>query len=80
LANLLNFNIERSNFSYTSSSTGAAFLAGLGSNVFTKLDQLSSMRQVTDIFKPNESFESYEYEISQWEKALKRFFNWYTPT
>ena len=76
LANLLNFPIERSNFSYTSSTCGAAFLAGLGVNIFHKLEDLNSIREVTETFKPNESNNDYDFEIDQWKNAVKRFVNW----
>ncbi len=75
LANLLNFNIERSNFSYSSSSVGAAFLAGLGSRLFSNFDDLIQLRQVINTFTPNKSRSNHTNDIALWKDALKRFGN-----
>jgi glycerol kinase len=76
LANLLNFNVERSNFSYSSSSIGAAFLAGLGSSMFANFDDLLSIRKVIHTFTPNKSKSCYNHDIARWINAINRFKSW----
>jgi glycerol kinase len=80
LSNLLEFPIEKSNFSYTSSAYGAAFAAGLAAGIYTDLEELRQFRQVTTIYKPDRTeitrTNNYETEISQWERTVDRFIKW----
>lgn len=76
LADLLNFNIEVSNLSYSSSSFGAGFLAGLGAKIFSNLNDLLSIRKVVKTFVPNKSKKNYGDDITRWKNAINRFKNW----
>jgi putative glycerol kinase 5 len=81
LSNLLERPIEKSNFSYTSSAYGAAFLAGLSSNLFKNLKDLSKYRKIENIYRPevekiNENNHYFD-DLTRWKNALQRFLNWY---
>ncbi|CAL1676357.1 unnamed protein product [Lasius platythorax] len=57
---------------------GVAFLAGLQCGLWKSRDEVSMLRQVDRIFKPNEeSRSSYQHAFSQWKRAMERFKNWY---
>jgi glycerol kinase len=75
LSNLLEFSIERSETSSTSSTFGAAFLAGLGAGLFESINELENFRRNVEIFKPDKKT-NYDQNIKDWETSLKRFTNW----
>lgn len=75
LATLLNHTIERDNTSSSTSLYGAAFLSGLGSKTWKKLEDLKSLRKKTKIFIPESSFK--KKNIKEWEVALDRYKEWY---
>lgn len=73
LSNLLEFPIERSETSSTSSTFGAAFLAGLGAKVYNSISDLEKFRRKVEIFKPDVCDLNV---IKDWEITVKRFTNW----
>jgi len=75
IMNLLEFSIERSETSSTSSTFGAAFLAGLGAGLFESINELENFRRNVEIFKPDK-ITNYDQNIRDWETSLKRFTNW----
>lgn len=81
MANILKFPIEKSNFSNASSVYGAAFLAGLSAGMFDNIEDLKKLRQCEEKFYPNQDEivkkSSYESDLKNWKKALKRFNDWY---
>lgn len=81
LCNLLKLPIEKSNFSDMSSAYGAAFLAGLGSGIFSNLNDLTKYRRVERVYRPDEEFMSkstsdVEDYQEKWKSALERFIDW----
>ncbi|CAF0786239.1 unnamed protein product [Brachionus calyciflorus] len=80
LSNLLEFPLERSNFSNTSSVYGAAFLAGLSTGLYNELDELKIIRKVEAEFKPDlevlKKKSNFKQELLDWRKALERFVKW----
>lgn len=73
LSNLLEFPIERSNTSYTSSEYGAAYLAGLGAGLFNSVEDLEKLRHNVEVFKPDLRNKKFESHINEWENVLRRF-------
>ncbi len=80
LSNLLDFPVEKSNFSYNASAVGAAFTAGLSNGLYTKLRDLDSLRTCKRVFQPNHEEilrkNHYETELAQWSKTVERFMDW----
>ena len=74
LSNLLNRSIERNKECHTSSSLGAAFLAGLGANIWKNLHDLSAHRKNVQIFEPSYDCEkkyfNYLEEMERWKKVV----------
>ena len=70
--------MERSEISSTSSSYGAAFLAGLGSNIWNNIEDLKLFRKNVKIFEPNnKGFGDYDQQIEAWKATVQRFANCY---
>ncbi len=85
LSNLLQFSIERSEISSSTSLYGAAFLAGLGAKIWNDVEVLKKFRKNVKIFTPNTSITNNatniynENYLSEWKNALQRHINWYKP-
>jgi glycerol kinase len=56
-----------------STGTGAAFLAGLGSGIWSSMDQLRSAFEVDRVFEPN-SFDTSK--LASWSKAISLSRQW----
>ncbi|KAL6422655.1 hypothetical protein ACFW04_010710 [Cataglyphis niger] len=77
LADLTGLEVERP-VSVEMSILGVAVLAGLQCGLWKSREEVSMLRQVDRIFKPNkESQLSYQHAFSQWKRAMERFKNWY---
>jgi glycerol kinase len=74
-ADLLDLRIERSAIAETTA-LGAAFLAGLGVDVWRDLAQLKGMRKVDRIFRPNMSADERLNIRRKWQRAVKRALKW----
>lgn len=74
LSNLLNRSIERNKECHTSSSLGAAFLAGLGAKIWRNLHDLNAHRKNVQIFEPSYDCEkkyfNYLEEMERWKKVV----------
>jgi glycerol kinase len=55
-----------------STAWGAAAMAGLKTNVFTNLNEISESWQLDRAFEPNMSNDQREYHLSLWNDALQR--------
>ncbi|CAM9346004.1 glycerol kinase GlpK [Acinetobacter bereziniae] len=55
-----------------STAWGAAAMAGLRTNVFTNLNEISESWQLDRAFEPNMSNDQREYHLSLWNDALQR--------
>ncbi len=80
LAQMLQFDVERSSTSYESSTYGSAFLSALGSKAFTSLKDLLKFRKEPEVFHvKNEenhyinNFHTWENDLYQWKKCVKSF-------
>jgi len=81
LANILENVVERSEVCSSSSVYGAAFLAGVGSKAWTKLEDLEKYRTNVRYFKPsslNESSNNFfnRDDCLEWKKALEVYAEW----
>lgn len=77
-ADMLGLPIERAAIAETTA-LGAAFLAGLAVDVWQDLLQLKSMRKVDRIFRPTMSHKARMEIREEWQRAVKRSFNWARP-
>ncbi|XP_067945260.1 putative glycerol kinase 5 [Watersipora subatra] len=59
-------------------SCGAAFMAGLGANIWTSLEELKSLKPDETVFQPQESSSYYRKAFTNWEKAVSRSKAWHT--
>jgi glycerol kinase len=74
-ADLLNLPIERSRIAETTA-LGAAFLAGLGVDLWSDLNQLKAMRKVDRIFRPAMPCGIRLELRTEWQRAVQRSLNW----
>ena len=74
-ADLLNLPIERSAIAETTA-LGAAFLAGLGVDLWSDLDELKVMHKVDKIFKPTMPNHVRAEMRREWERAVQRSLGW----
>lgn len=58
-------------------SRGGAFIAGLGANVWTSLDELYSLQGEHSVFSPRDNWSYYKKTIESWERAVRRSKSWY---
>jgi glycerol kinase len=73
-ADILQANVERPSI-IESTAQGAAYLAGLGSGLWS-IDQISSLRELDRIFEPEMPAEFSDKLYRKWQKAVKRTMNW----
>ncbi|XP_020294848.1 putative glycerol kinase 5 [Pseudomyrmex gracilis] len=77
LANLTELEVERS-VSVEMSILGVAFLAGLQCGLWKSREEVSKLRQIDRIFKPDKtSRSSCQKAFDQWKRAVERFKKWY---
>jgi len=74
-ADLLNLPIERSRIAETTA-LGAAFLAGLGVNLWGDLDELRVMRKVDRVFRPAMPYGIRTELRREWQRAVQRSLRW----
>jgi glycerol kinase len=71
LADILGRPIERAAITETTA-LGAAFLAGLGANIFESLDQIEGVRGVDGVFTPQMDDQSRAHLYDGWKEAVSR--------
>lgn len=60
------------------STLGVTFMAGLSGGVWSSLDELTQLRKVETVFKPEtKHLDHYVHELCQWQKAIDRCLRWY---
>lgn len=84
LANLLDYTIEKSDVSSSTSLYGAAFLSGIGAKIWNQVEDLTKYRRNVKYFKPNTINETVnnfynKNDINKWCDALKIYTDWYKP-
>ncbi|PVD18809.1 hypothetical protein C0Q70_21362 [Pomacea canaliculata] len=76
MADVTNQSIERSADS-DMTSRGAAFLAGLASDVWKSQEELKAMRKIDKVFEPADTWSKVRSSFYLWERAVSRSLNWY---
>lgn len=61
------------------SALGAAYMAGLGAEVWSDTDELRRLRSLDVVFEPQtEHLEHYVNEFTDWQRAIERCLKWYS--
>jgi len=74
-ADIINAEVERPTNTETTA-LGAAFLAGLAVDYWTNKEEIKTLREVDQIFKPAMAPEKRNKLFSGWKRAVKRSLNW----
>ena len=70
MANILGITVERPAFAETTA-LGAAMLAGVGSGLFSGLEEASAMRGAVEVFEPGMAAEVRERRLAGWSRAVE---------
>ncbi len=73
-ANILQKAVDRPK-NVETTALGAAFLAGLGSGVWSSLEDLKKVNEIDSTFEPDTTY-PYETKIKYWKKAIERSLDW----
>ncbi len=73
-ADVLQADVERPSI-IESTAQGAAYLAGLGSGLWS-MDDISSLRELDRVFEPEMTPDFSDKLYRKWQKAVKRTMNW----
>jgi putative glycerol kinase 5 len=77
ISDLTNCQVERAE-NREMSTLGVTFLAGLSAGVWKNLDELTELRKVENIFKPEtKNLNHYKDEFVGWQRAVDRCLRWY---
>jgi glycerol kinase len=77
-ADILGVTVEKPRIMETTA-LGAAFAAGLATNVWKDLDELQEFWQISQSYEPTMSQEGRDKYWKGWKKAVKRSLGWIEP-
>ncbi|OYY64136.1 glycerol kinase GlpK [Sphingomonas sp. 28-62-11] len=70
MADILGITVERPAFAETTA-LGAAMLAGVGSGLFSGLEEASAMRGAVEVFEPGMDGDTREARLAGWQRAVE---------
>lgn len=77
-ADIINCRISRPAVRETTA-LGAAYLAGLATNVWSGLDEIRALHRIDAVFEPKMEAAQREQQVKNWHKAVGRSMQWVDP-